>query len=227
MRVHARLIAIGLAGMLPCSSAMGQQQKSQGTEKGNLFTRSVRVAGEMTEVTGEAMGTMAEGREDTLLGKGLKFGSRVQKAVGKAVQNAVDGKRGVGESVSTVTKAGVKAGTGTGDAGKTASSRQRHDEASSGQAAGKDIKRGSQKSESLFTGSLRLSGQLTKMTGDAMSDMSKGREGTLLGDGLALGGAVNQATGQVVEDAAGGDRGVVDTTRAVTKAGVKAVSAPR
>lgn len=215
MRLYTGLIAIGLAALLPCASAKGQEQGSSSPGTGNLFQRALRVSGQLTKMTGEAMSNMARGREETLLGKGLGLGGKVNQTVGQMVENAADGKRGDGVSVSTGTKVGKKAratGAENPAAPRSSAKQPRRNEPDS------------QKSEGLFTQSLRLSGQMTKMTGEAMSGMAKGREDSLLGKGLALGGRVNEATGKVVEDSADNHRGVAASASAVTHAGLDAVS---
>ncbi len=52
---------------------------------------------------------------------------------------------------------------------------------------------------------LEASGTMTRVTGEIMTDLSKGRENTLLGKGLALGGGINTAVGSTVEGVARGE----------------------
>jgi hypothetical protein len=56
--------------------------------------------------------------------------------------------------------------------------------------------------ESLFKDILKATGSVYKFTGQAMDNVSKGREDSLIGKGLKVGGKINKAVGSAMEEAA-------------------------
>ena len=59
----------------------------------------------------------------------------------------------------------------------------------------------SAQAESLFKDILKATGSVYKFTGQAMDNVSKGREDSLIGKGLKVGGKINKAVGSAIEEA--------------------------
>ena len=55
--------------------------------------------------------------------------------------------------------------------------------------------------ESLFKDILKATGSVYKFTGQAMDNVSKGHEDSLIGKGLKVGGKINKAVGSAMEEA--------------------------
>jgi hypothetical protein len=63
---------------------------------------------------------------------------------------------------------------------------------------------GSAQAESLFKDILKATGSVYKFTGQAMDNVSQGREESLIGKGLKVGGKINKAVGSAMEEAGEG-----------------------
>jgi adenosylcobinamide amidohydrolase len=59
-----------------------------GAQAESLFKDILKATGSVYKFTGQAMDNVSQGREDSLIGKGLKVGGKINKAVGSAMEEA-------------------------------------------------------------------------------------------------------------------------------------------
>ena len=61
-----------------------------GAQAESLFKDILKATGSVYKFSGQAMDNVSQGREDSLIGKGLKVGGKINKAVGSAMEEAGD-----------------------------------------------------------------------------------------------------------------------------------------
>jgi len=84
--MKTKLIGIGLAvSFFTCSFLTSTPVLAD-----SFFKDAMKLGGAIYKKTGEAMDELGEKRKDSLIGKGLKIGGKINTAVGTAVEQSAD-----------------------------------------------------------------------------------------------------------------------------------------